>query len=110
MPDESAREHYFQLQRETAAAYLAWQKSENPPISPDTEVWVTRTLEVTKKMMIKDLALQIREPVFDLIKDGSVKDAGNVIENKSHWIDKESVSGEVGWETESDCWTVTRVK
>ena len=100
----------MRLQQETADAFQEYQKELHPPIGPDTEVWVSRTLETTKRMTLKDLALQIRVPVSELIQpEGSIKYAGSVVEKNFEWIDEASLSNEDGWEQESDCWSVTEV-
>lgn len=108
---ETTQETYNRLQREASKAFQKWQEELHPPIGPDTEVWVSRTLETTKKMTIKDLALQIRVPVSELIKpEGSIKYAGSVVEKNFEWIDEASLSNEDGWEQESDFWSVTEVR
>lgn len=105
---ETAQERYNRLQLEASKAFQTWQQELHPPIGPETEVWVTHTLSLIKKMTIKDLALQIRVPVSELIDPvKSIKDAGAVVEQNAEWLHEESVEH---WEAEEDSWSVTEVR
>lgn len=107
MPEETAQQRYNRLQLEASKAFQEWQQVLYPPLGPNTEVWVTHTLSLIKKMTIKDLALQIRVPVSELIQRDSLKDAGAVVEKNSEWLHEESVEH---WEAEEDGWSVTEVR
>jgi hypothetical protein len=106
---ESPKETSLRLQREASLAFQQWQESLHPPLGPDSEVWVHHTLVIYKKMTIADLARQIRIPVDHLIVNGSIKDAGCVVEKNSEWIDIISLPEEEDWKVDDDFWAVSEV-
>lgn len=108
---ETAKERWERAQQVSNKAYQEYLAEQTQEIGPETEVWVSHNLLLTKKMTLKDLALQIRQPVSALIdSETSIKYADTVVERNAQWIDPVTLPDSDEWEVEEDGWSVTEVQ
>ena len=110
---ESTEERYKRSQEETNRLYTEYLAEKAKAIGPETEVWVSHNLRLTKKMTLKDLALQLRVPLSDLIDpERGIRYADTVVEKNAQWIDIITFpDGEdEDWEVEEDDWYVTEIR
>jgi hypothetical protein len=110
---ETAKERWERAQTVANKAYQEMQAELNPPIGPETEVWVSHNLLLTKKMTLKNLALQLKIPLSRLIDPGtSIKYASIAVEQNAYLIDPIPIldGGENEWDVEEDGWSVTEIR
>jgi len=97
MPEETAVERYQRLAVETAAAYRA---AFEPPLGPDSEVVVERTVSTFRKFTVANLAHELRVPISAILDHGKlVTSAANLVDALD-WSDPEVNFEE--WKLEED--------